>query len=126
MDAISIANLLLSLFVLTISICCVLFVFANSKKQKMTMDGVAELRKYLEENAKEQAEALTALAKLVSTEAQDNFEAIKKMQQYNEEVFEKFAEDLRKNYEGISFIQSFLNKLAEGLGFRTRSNLDDL
>lgn len=126
MDVISIVNLCLSLFLLTISVCCVFFVSANSKKQKITMDEVAELKKYLEENAKEQAEALTALAKLVSKEAQDNFEALKKMQQYNEEIYEKFAEDLRKNYEGISFIQGFLNKLAEGLGFRTRSNLDDL
>ncbi len=126
MDVIQIA-ILISVSVLVAVVVISLFLLsALIKKQKSFENNILETRKFLEENSKEQAEAFTAIAKLVSKEAQDNFEVLKKMQQYNEEVYEKFAEDIRKQSEGIIFIQTFLNKLAEGLGFRTRSNLDDL
>jgi hypothetical protein len=126
MDVIQIA-ILISVSVLVAVVVISLFLLsALIKKQQSFENNILETRKFLEENSKEQAEAFTAIAKLVSKEAQDNFEVLKKMQQYNEEVYEKFAEDIRKQSEGIIFIQTFLNKLAEGLGFRTRSNLDDL
>jgi uncharacterized protein HemX len=104
-----------------------IFLCRSLQKNNISRDAsLKQMQDFAETNAEEQAEALTALAKLVDKEFGQQLESLQKMQEYNESVFAKLADEDRKLYEGIVGTQNFLNKMAEGLGFRTRSNLDDL
>lgn len=119
MTAIVVTNLLF-----TGLVACLFYL--SGRKNIENDEKFKQLREFVETNATEQAQALTALAKLVDKEFEQQFGSLQKMQEYNESAFGTLAEENGKLYEGMAGTQNFLNKMAEGLGFRTRSNLDDL
>lgn len=111
-------------FIFGFSLC--LANYFHHKKQLEIQGKLKTLHEFVQSNAAEQAQAFTALAQLVDREFEQQLAALQKMQEYNETVFAKLADEDRKLFEGMIGTQNFLNKMAEGLGFRTRSNLDDL
>ena len=97
-----------------------LFFFLKFKNQ------FENFKKLTESSLVDQAEAFVKLTQLLDKEFNSNFETHQKMQQVNEETATKFLENDQKIYEATYHIQSFLNKMAEGLGFRTKSNLEEI
>jgi predicted Holliday junction resolvase-like endonuclease len=119
MDTSSIIILLLVLICLIVNFVMLFLVFKLLQK-------INKIEGFQEANANDQATALTKLTQLFDKEFGGNFETHKKMQEFIEQFAEKVLEGNKKNYEAVYYTQGFLNKMAEGLGFRTRSNLDEI
>lgn len=85
-----------------------------------------EFKKNVQETFADQANAFLKMTQFLDKEFSENFNTHQLMQKSNEEVAEKLIENIKKMYESSHQTQSFLNKLAEGLGFRTRSNLEEI
>lgn len=87
---------------------------------------VDEYVKLQEAASKDLVEAFTKMMSYLNNEFNNNFEINKKMQDWNEKAFEITNDNFSKLVSGHNSIQSFLGKMAEGMGLSFRSNLDDL
>lgn len=83
-------------------------------------------QKSVQDTFADQADAFKKMTEYLDKEFNNNFEAHQTMQKSNEDVAEKLVENMKKLYETSYYIQGFLNKMAEGLGFRTKSNLEEI
>lgn len=75
-------------------------------------------------NSEDMANAFNSMIKYMEKEFGSNFEAHQKMQQWHEEVSETYAKSLNKVSDNMYTSQLFLNRLAEFLGYRTRSGIE--
>lgn len=112
--------LLIFLILVSAANIALFFLFFKLKKE------LQDFKKLTESSLADQAEAFVKLTQLLDKEFNSNFEAHQKMQQANEDIATKLLESDQKIYEAAYHIQSFLNKFAEGLGFRTKSNLEEI
>lgn len=119
MDTLLVVVLLIVSIVLIVNFAILYLFFKFLQKFK-------KIEQFQEANAGDQAAALTGLTQLLDREFGNNFDTHKKMQEFVEQFVEKILEGDKKNYDSMYQIQGFLSKLAEGLGFRTRSNLDEI
>lgn len=87
---------------------------------------VDEYVKLQEAASKDLVEAFTKMMSYLNNEFNNDFEIKKKMQDWNEKAFEITNDNFSKLVSGHNSIQSFLGKMAEGMGLSFRSNLDDL
>lgn len=85
-----------------------------------------EFSKFHDATSKDMAEAFSKMLNYLNNEFNNDFESKKKMQEWNEKAFEINNDNFSKVVSGHNSIQSFLSKMAEGLGLSFRSNLEDL
>jgi len=104
--------LLISTNFLTLGLLVFLYIqFNNFKKTNIS-------------NAEDVANAFNSMIKYMEKEFGSNFETHQKMQQWHEEVSETYAKSLNKVSDNMYTSQMFLNRLAEFLGYRTRSGIE--
>lgn len=84
------------------------------------------IAKTVEDNFKDTADALSKTVNLMIVEFNNNFESLKKMQEWNEKAVDANVENISKLANSQSSTQVFLGKMAEGLGLSFRSNLEDV
>lgn len=87
---------------------------------------VDEYVKTQDATSKDLVEAFTKMMSYLNNEFNNDFEIKKKMQDWNEKAFDITNDNFTKLVGGHNSIQSFLSKMAEGMGLSFRSNLEDL
>lgn len=84
------------------------------------------IKKNYEDTSKDLAEVMTKLMSYLQSEFSNNFDVQKQMQEWTEKAFDITSENFSKLANSQHQTQMFLNRMAEGMGLSTRSNLDDV